>query len=105
MRGVHLAEIDADIELLTGLNVPRALEPIKVIPSSKWKALRYSDVVGMDCQRTMSGEADLEQPNITVNCISVMKLDELWKQSLEEQPSPSKEDCHSISYMAVFQPL
>lgn len=48
------------------------------------------------------GGADCEQPTLTVNCISVVRLDELWKQqfqvdfpecSQDEQLGPSKEDC------------
>lgn len=33
LRGVHLLHIDRDVELFIGLNIPRALEPVKVITS------------------------------------------------------------------------
>ncbi|KAK0148069.1 hypothetical protein N1851_012226 [Merluccius polli] len=102
LRGVHLPEIDADIELLIGLNAPRALEPIKVIPSEEGGPYAVQTVLGWTVNGPMSGAADLEHLTITANRISVVKLDELWKQQFqldfrecrhEEQLGPSREDC------------
>lgn len=33
--GIHLKEIDADIELLNGMDVPRAMEPWNIINSQR----------------------------------------------------------------------
>lgn len=101
LRGVHLPEIDADIELLICLNAPRALESIKVIPSEDGGPYAVQTMLGWTVNGPMFGEADLEQLSITANRISVVKLDELWKQqfqlnfpecSHEEQLGPSRED-------------
>ena len=80
LRGVHLPEIDADIEHLISLNAPRALEPIKVIPSEEGGPYAVKMLLGWTVNGPMSGEADLEPPSISANCISVVRLDELWKQ-------------------------
>uniref|UniRef100_A0A3Q2QGI0 Arachidonate 15-lipoxygenase B n=1 Tax=Fundulus heteroclitus TaxID=8078 RepID=A0A3Q2QGI0_FUNHE len=101
LRGLHLPEIDADIELLIGLNAPRALEPIKVIPSKDGGPYAVQTMLSWTVNGPICGEAGSEEPSITANCISVVKLDELWKQqfqldfpecSHEEQLSPSRED-------------
>ena len=101
LRGVHLPEIDADIEHLISLNAPRALEPIKVTPSEERGPYAVQTLLGWTVNGPVSGEADLEPPSITANRISVVRLDELGKQqfqldfpecSHEEQLGPSRED-------------
>lgn len=72
-----------------------------MIPSEDGGPYTVQTLLGWTVNGPMSGEADLKQPSITVNRISVVKLDELWKQqfqldfpecSYEEQVSPSRED-------------
>lgn len=90
-----------DVELLIGLNVPRALEPVKVIPSEDGEPYAVQTMLGWTVNGPLSGGADCEQPSVTANHISVVKLDELWKQqfqidfpecSHDEQLGPSRED-------------
>lgn len=103
LHEVNLPEIDADVELLIGLNVPKALEPIKVIPSEDGGPYAVQTMLGWTVNGPLGTEGgDCENLTVTANRISVVTLDELWKQqfqvdfpesSQEEQLGPSREDC------------
>lgn len=81
-----LPSIDAGVELLIGASVPEALEP--------WQIIRSQDN-GPYAIKTMFGWAvngpikQLEEhvvedhPHMTVNRITVMKLNELWEQQFK----------------------
>ena len=102
LHEVHLPEIDSDVELLIGLNVPRALEPIKVIPSEDGGPYAIQTILGWTVNGPLgTGGADCEQLSITANHISVVRLDELWQQQFQldfpecrqdEELGPSRED-------------
>ncbi|XP_043958763.1 uncharacterized protein LOC122823332 [Gambusia affinis] len=104
MKHVHLPEIKAQVELLIGMNMPRALEPLEVIRSEGDGPFATKTVLGW----TVNGPIDREfwertdgLSTVTMNRISAVTLDNLWKQqfkmdfpenSHEEQMGLSKED-------------
>ena len=104
LKHVHLPKIDAQVELLIGMNMPRALEPLEVIRSVEEGPFAIKTVL---CW-TVNGPLDREcckwpgyLSTVTANRISAVTLDELWKQqfrmdfpenSHDEQPGLSRED-------------
>lgn len=102
LRNVHLPEIDSEIELLIGSDVPKALEPLDVIRSVKDGPYAIKTMLGWTVNGSLGGKNDdtQEQSAISVNRISVVKLDELWEQqfrtnfpqSVRDDQEPSRED-------------
>ena len=104
LKHVHLPKIDAQVELLNGMNMPRALEPLEVIWSVEEGPFAIKTVLGW----TVNGPLDREcckrpgyPSTVTANRISAVTLDELWKQqfrmdfpenSHDEQPRLPRED-------------
>ncbi len=109
LKYVCLPAIDADVELLIYMNVPRALEPLEVIRSVDKGPYAIKTMLGWTVNGPL-GEGccdgpDVYQSAVTINRISAVTLDELWKQqfktdfpecSQEEQPGPSREDCRFL---------
>lgn len=105
LKQIHLPEIDADVELLIGMNVPRALEPLKVIRSVDKGPYAIKTMLGWTVNGPLGGECcdgAVSHPAVTINRISAVTLDELWKQqfkgdlpecSQDVQTGPSREDC------------
>ena len=105
LKHVHLPEIDAGIELLIGTNVAKALEPLQVIRSVGDGPYAIRTMLGWTVNGPLREDnddaVDGEQPELTVNRVSVVTLDELWQQqfktdfpecSLEEGPGMSREE-------------
>ncbi|KAL4009002.1 hypothetical protein ACER0C_002854 [Sarotherodon galilaeus] len=104
LKHVHLPEIKANVELLIGMNMPRALEPLEVIRSVGDGPFAIRTVLGW----TVNGPLNREccgRPGclatVTANRVSAVTLDTLWKQqfkmdfpesSNDEQMGLSKED-------------
>ncbi|XP_026039874.1 uncharacterized protein LOC112431628 [Maylandia zebra] len=104
LKHVHLPEIKANVELLIGMNMPRALEPLEVIRSVGDGPFAIRTVLGW----TVNGPLNREccgRPGclatVTANRVSAVTLDKLWKQqfkmdfpesSNDEQMGLSKED-------------
>lgn len=106
LRHVFLPVIDSEIELLIGSNVPKALEPLEVIQSVDDGPYAVKTILGWTVNGPLGGDRSCEmvceQPQVCVNRISVVRLDELWKQQFkidfpesdqEEQQGLSREDC------------
>lgn len=100
LRNVHLPEIDSEVELLIGTNVPKALEPLEVIRSIDNGPYAIKTILGWTVNGPLGGDNN-ELAVATVNRISVVNLDNLWQQqfktdfpecSHDEQPGMSRED-------------
>ncbi|KAK3518715.1 hypothetical protein QTP70_008921 [Hemibagrus guttatus] len=100
---------NADVELLIGMNVPRVLEPLEVIRSVDKGPYAIKTMLGWTVNGPLGGGCcdgpDVYQSAGTINRISAVTLDELWKQqfktdfpecSQEEQPGLSREDCRFL---------
>lgn len=105
LRHIHLPQIDSEIELLIGTNVPRALEPLEVVCSVDGGPFATRTMLGWTVNGPLGGDSGdtvgCGQPHVTVNRISVVNLEDLWQQqfkndfpesSLDEQPAMSRED-------------
>lgn len=103
LKHVYLPEIDADVEILIGTNVPRALEPLEVIRSVDGGPYAVKTMLGWTVNGPLGDCSDnhVYQYGISVNRISAVTLDELWTQqfktdfpesSQDEQPGLSRED-------------
>ncbi|XP_060753769.1 uncharacterized protein LOC132864368 [Neoarius graeffei] len=105
LRGVRIPLIKADIDLLIGTDVAKALEPKEVICSVKDGPYAVRTVLGWTVNgplreniRSWSKDG---YPQIQINRISVARLEELWTQQFKydfpenaqgEQLEMSKED-------------
>lgn len=104
LKHVYLPEIDAGIELLIGTNVPKAMEPLQVIHSVDNGPYAIRTMLGWTVNGPLKGDRDVmngELPELSVNRVSVVNLDDLWQQqfntdfpecSMDEQPSMSRGD-------------
>lgn len=101
LKCVHLPEIDAEVELLIGTNVPRALEPQQVIRSADYGPYVIRTILGWTVNGPLGGDSGDGMDFATVNRISVVNLDELWQQQFkidfpecchDERPGLSRED-------------
>lgn len=80
LKHVFLPEIDAEVELLIGTNVPRALEPLQVIHSVDDGPYAIRTVLGWTVNGPLGGDCDDGRDVATVNRISVVDLETLWQQ-------------------------
>ncbi|XP_039548042.1 uncharacterized protein LOC120493481 [Pimephales promelas] len=112
LRHVQIREIDSDIDLLIGSNVPRALEPWQVARSTEGGPYAVKTMLGWtvngplrrdECREIASG-----QPDVTVNRISIANLKDLWNEQLkadfpecsqDEQMGLSREDCQFMEFV------
>ena len=105
LKHIHLPQVEAGIELLIGTNVPRALEPLEVVCSVNDGPYAIRTLLGWTVNGPLTGSSgeivNWEHPQITVNRVSVVNLDDLWQQqfkndfpesSIEEQIGMSRED-------------
>ncbi|XP_071058619.1 uncharacterized protein [Pseudochaenichthys georgianus] len=112
LKHVMITEIDSDVDLLIGTDVPQALEPWEVIRSVDGGPYAVKTMLGWTVNAPLRGDRSSEmtcgQPDVTVNRISVANLEDLWKQQLkadfpecsqDEQMGPSREDCHFMEYV------
>lgn len=87
LKPVQLPQIDAGIELLIGTNVPKALEPLEVVCSVDDGPYAIRTMLGWTVNGPLTGDsggmADWEQPQITVNRVSAVNLEELWQQQFQ----------------------
>ncbi|KAK0150310.1 hypothetical protein N1851_008772 [Merluccius polli] len=87
LNGILWKEIDADIELLIGINVPKAMEPWNIINSQGNGPYAVKTVLGwvvngpLNTCTTMEGSGP---PTVTANRISVSDLEELFIRQYNE---------------------
>lgn len=100
LREVKIPQIDADVGLLIGCNVPKALEPWKVINSQGYAVKTILGWTINGPQRKMD-ITRIGKPVIMANRISLIKLEDLLQQQIkmdfpehqhEERTEMSKED-------------
>lgn len=112
LKHIQITEIDSEIDLLIGTNVPKALEPWQVIRSVDGGPYAVKTMLGWTINGPLRGDGSSEttcgQQDVTVNRISVARLDDLWKQQLkadfpecsqDEQIGLSREDGRFMEYV------
>ena len=86
LKHISLPQIEAGIELLIGMNVPRAMEPLEVIRSEHNGPYAIRTVLGWTVNGPLTGsggEANYCDQPINVNRVSIVNLDELWQQQFK----------------------
>ena len=107
LKHVCLPEIDADVEILIGTNVPNALEPLEVIRSMDGGPYAVKTVLGWTVNGPLGGCDDSPgcQSTVSINRISAVTLDELWSKQFkmdfpennqDELVGMSKDDCRFL---------
>ncbi len=86
LKEVKLPQIDADICLLIGSNVPKALEPWKVISSKENGPYAVKTALGWTVNGPFrkTGVSRAGKQIVMAYRISVVKLDELTQQQIEQ---------------------
>jgi len=113
LRHIKIPEINSDVDLLIGTNVPQALEPWEVVRAENRGPYAIKTILGWTVNCPLHGDCHINeqglQPDITVNRISVARLDELWEKQLkvdfpetlqDEQPGLSVEDKRFIELVS-----
>lgn len=98
LKEVKLPVIQANIGLLIGANVPKAMEPLQVIQSVDNGPYAVRTILGWTINGPLRG-GGVSKTNawtkVTVNRISVAKLDELWQLQFK-QDFPDAGQCEDI---------
>ena len=107
LEHVQITGIDSGVDLLIGINVPKALEPWEVVRSIEGGPYAVKTLLGWTVNGPLRGDCSSDaacmQQQVTVNRISVARLEELWEQQTkadfpecaqDEQFGLSKEDHH-----------
>ena len=81
LRNIHLPELDSEVDLLIGSDVPKALEPLDVIQSVGHGPYAVKTLLGWTVNGPLGGKTDAQE--ISANRISVVKLDQLWEQQFK----------------------
>ncbi len=109
---ICLPSIDAGVELLIGSNVPEALEPWQIIRSQNNGPYTIKTLFGWAVNGPIKRLEEYvveNHPHMTVNRITVVKLNELWEQQFkadfpecvqEEQMGMSKEDHQFMDFVS-----
>ncbi|KAK0135648.1 hypothetical protein N1851_028511 [Merluccius polli] len=93
LKYVCLPEIDANVELLIGINVPRALEPLEVIRSTDGGPYAVKTVLGWTVNGPLGGCDDSPgcQSTVSINIISAVTL-ELWNKQFKTDFQENNQD-------------
>lgn len=85
LKHLCLPEIDADVEILIGTNVPSALEPLEVIRSVDGGPFAVKTMLGWTVNGPLGGCTDSPgcQSAVTINRIAAITLDELWNKQFK----------------------
>ncbi len=110
LNHICLPSIDAGVELLIGANVPEALEPWQIIRSQNNGPYAIKTMFGWAVNGPIKWSEEFvveNHPRMTVNRITVMKLNELWEFKAdfpecvqEEQMGMSKEDHQFMDFVS-----
>lgn len=103
LKHLSLPQIDAGVDLLVGANVLKAMEPLEVIRSVNDGPYAIRTVLDWTVNGPLTGHSRqaIDCEPVTVNRVSMINLDELWKQqfkndfpdtAMDEQPGLSRED-------------
>ncbi|KAJ8369700.1 hypothetical protein SKAU_G00097280 [Synaphobranchus kaupii] len=87
LKRAHLLCIEAEVGLLIGTNVPKAIEPWQVISSVGEGPYAVRTMLGWTVNGPIKEDGGVtargERIHLTANRISVVQLDELWKQQFK----------------------
>lgn len=97
---VHMPSIQAEVDLLIGINAPKLLEPWEVVNSQESGPYAVRTVLGWVMNGPLDGKGEVEAATITVNRIGVSKLEEMLMKQYNhdfcekqiEKSEPSRED-------------
>ncbi|KAL7833114.1 hypothetical protein SRHO_G00301320 [Serrasalmus rhombeus] len=88
LKDVKLASIQSGIGLLIGANVPKAMEPLQVVNSMDDGPYAVRTVLGWTINGPRRGGCNAKEgeklSDVTVNRISVAKLEELWQLQFKQ---------------------
>ena len=76
---VNMPSIQAEVDLLIGTNTPKFLDPREVINSQENSPYAIKTVLGWVVNGPLDGNGAQDVSSLTVNRISVSKLEELLK--------------------------
>ena len=88
LKEVRIPSIQAEVGLLIGANVPKAMEPLQVVNSVDNGPYAVRTILGWTVNGPLRGGSDIMETNtltgITANRISVAKLEELWQLQFKQ---------------------
>ncbi|KAJ8397167.1 hypothetical protein AAFF_G00010210 [Aldrovandia affinis] len=88
LKEVKLPSIQAEVGLLIGANVPKAMEPLQVVSSVDDGPYAVRTILGWTVNGPLRGGSDTMETNkrteVTANRISVAKLEELWQLQFKQ---------------------
>ncbi|XP_028312818.1 uncharacterized protein LOC114469473 isoform X2 [Gouania willdenowi] len=118
LKEVKLPTIEAEIGLLIGANVPKAMEPLQVVNSVDDGPYAVRTILGWTVNGPLKGGSEMDSDKlteVTANRISVARLEELWQLQFKqdfpdagqnEDIEMSKDDHrhkHSDTVVLIFQ--
>ena len=98
LREVNLLTVKANLELLIGSNVPKALEPWEVVNSQGDGPHAVITKSGWVVNSPLNGCCMDSCPKVTANRVSVANLEELLLQQYDHDFSESSEDKMEMSF-------
>lgn len=88
LKDVKLPTIQAEVGLLIGANVPKAMEPLQVINSVNGGPYAVKTLLGWTVNGPLRGGSEVTRSGkvveVTANRISVAKLEELWQLQFKQ---------------------
>ncbi|KAJ8377835.1 hypothetical protein AAFF_G00251540 [Aldrovandia affinis] len=88
LKEVKLPSIQAEVGLLIGANVPKAMEPLQVVSSVDDGPYAVRTILGWTVNGPLRGGSNIMETNkrteVTANRISVAKLEELWQLQFKQ---------------------
>ncbi|KAL7841314.1 hypothetical protein SRHO_G00250050 [Serrasalmus rhombeus] len=86
LKEVKLPAVEAEVGLLIGANIPKAMEPLQVVNSVDEGPYAVRTALGWTVNGPLKGGNDglrTRSPAVTANRISVARLEELWHQQFK----------------------
>lgn len=87
LKEVRIPTVQAEVGLLIGANVPKAMEPLQVVNSVDNGPYAVRTILGWTVNGPLRGGSNITNTNtqtgITANRISVAKLEELWQMQFK----------------------
>lgn len=83
LRHIKILEINSGVDLLIGTNVPKALEPWDVVRSQDGGPYAVKTMLGWTVNGSLRDDRKTDIFDVSVNRISVARLDELWERQMK----------------------
>ena len=111
LRGIEVEEIDAEIEMLIGMNVPKVMEPWQIINSQSNGSYAVKTLLGWVVNGPLKSSSAMDRhgKSMTVNRISMDNLKDLllrqYNQEFPEKESEEKKElsCEDRRFMELAQ--